>query len=224
MKLNLNLFSTAHRRFVLVTCFVDVFNYFSYSNLKYFICSPISKQDIHHLLNYNINDNNMFNNLHYLQSLTFLYDNDAIHIQSDQINLLTSGTTINEIRRQMELIKKSLSDKVKRVDDYDEKMSSIAQLVNFDMQEVFQKFTAFKIIEMSCDLITKIILTFNKIEICIRPENKNITFQQYLIYFFELLVRVLYNHRYYLRMKSKDYSRIGITQSLFPIIRRREEI
>jgi hypothetical protein len=183
------------------------------------------------LIRFDFDDNNRFTNLHYLQNLIYIYE-DNIHYthQNNNHQLLTSKEAMIEFKFKIEKILNEFNKKLKVILDNQSALDSnmrqnlpwIKQLnYKFEFSELFYKNTSFKMIELCVRLLTEMIDIFvNKSEDLYlqyetetmksdvskmyKSPKKYMSNQQYLIYFFELLLSADENLNILIRNEKFD--------------------
>jgi hypothetical protein len=123
--------------------------------------------------------------------LILLYEHNIQTSHIPLMNNLISKEAVLELKIKLEFILNQLSDKIKLIENFYEKKNIFDRYINFDLAEIFQKVTSFKILELTSELLTKILILYTRLN----PEknmnvknNEYLSNQQYIVYFFELLV------------------------------------
>jgi tRNA/tmRNA/rRNA uracil-C5-methylase (TrmA/RlmC/RlmD family) len=167
------------------------------------------------MIKHEFKDNNRFYNIHYLQNLVFIYENNLknIHFQSNNSGFLVSKDAIVELKLKIDRI---LDEYYKKVNNLNIEMNAnnskkpnLKQVeptplvkflnLNFSRSEIFTKTTSFSMLNLTTKLISSVILLLSKkIEqaeskysnLAESSPTKYESNQHYIIYFFEILTNL----------------------------------
>lgn len=157
--------------------------------------------------------NNRFSNIHYLQNLIYLYDSIlyTADFKTSKIKILASKEFSYALKIKLEFIFGEFNKKISYVISEISKNKNKFDVSNynkfnfnqiiftiFEFSDIFSKFTQLPILELTLKLLVLKINIFVKtnnndrdFRLISDSPNKNLPNQQYIIYFFELMVKYI---------------------------------
>jgi hypothetical protein len=167
------------------------------------------------MIKHEFKENNRYYNIHYLQNLVFIYENNLknIQLQSNESRFLVSKDAILEIKFKIEKILDDYYKKVNNLntDNYSKNSNKpcltqgeptyLINLLNtnFSRSEIFTKNTSFIMFNLTTKLIYALILLLSNKNEYIDSKYTNLTEispskyesnQHYIIYFFEIITNL----------------------------------